>query len=184
MPGAVAAATALLAVSGFWISRAAEQPPILTLLVVIVAVRVLGMARAGLRYGERWAFHDLAFGALARLRTRLWRRLAAPAAAGRGRGDLLNRFVDDVEALQHVYLRGLGPPLTAVLVGALAVAARLAAAARSRAGVGGRAAHRRRVADRCSRPAWPDGPRVGRHPPGRSCQAAWSSWSRGAPSWR
>ncbi len=124
--GAVVAAAALLALSGYLISRAAQQPPMLTLLVVIVGVRVLGMARAGLRYGERLSSHDLAFRVLAGLRERFWTRLAAtlPArASGRSRGDLLSRFVADVEALQHVYLRGLGPPLAAVVVSVLAVVA-------------------------------------------------------------
>lgn len=124
--GAIAAATALLAVSGYLISRAAEQPPMLTLLVVIVLVRVLGMARAGLRYGERLVTHDLAFRVLADLRVGFWRRLAAGGtvpAGRRGRADLLSRFVADVDALQHVYLRGLGPPVAAAIVAALAVLA-------------------------------------------------------------
>lgn len=124
--GAIAAATALLAVSGYLISRAAEQPPMLTLLVVIVLVRVLGMARAGLRYGERLVTHDNAFRVLADLRVGFWRRLAAGGTvpAGRpGRADLLSRFVADVDALQHVYLRGLGPPVAAAIVAALAVLA-------------------------------------------------------------
>ena len=124
--GAVAAATAVLALSGYLISRAAQQPPVLTLLVVIVLVRVLGMARAGLRYGERLVTHDVAFRVLADLRVSFWRRLAADTAGGpdqRGRGDLLSRFVADVDALQHLYLRGLGPPVAAALVAAVAVLA-------------------------------------------------------------
>jgi thiol reductant ABC exporter CydC subunit len=124
--GAVAAAIAVLALSGYLISRAAQQPPVLTLLVVIVLVRVLAMARAGLRYGERLVTHDVAFRVLADLRVSFWRRLAADTAGGpdqRGRGDLLSRFVADVDALQHLYLRGLGPPVAAALVAAVAVVA-------------------------------------------------------------
>ena len=131
--GAVAAAIALLATSGYLISRAAERPAMLTLLVTIVAVRVFGMARAGLRYGERLVSHDLAFRVLADLRVRFYRRLVAafPGSGRAGRGDLLSRFVGDVEALQRLYLRGLAPPLVAVvaIVGALAAAAVLLPAA-------------------------------------------------------
>ncbi|MDP9134399.1 MAG: thiol reductant ABC exporter subunit CydC, partial [Actinomycetota bacterium] len=123
--GAVAAAVALLATSGYLISRAAERPPILTLLVAIVAVRVFGMARAGLRYGERLVSHDLTFRVLAGLRVRFYERLVAtlPGSGGRDRGDLLSRFVADVESLQHLYLRGLTPPLVAVVAIALVLVA-------------------------------------------------------------
>ena len=75
--GAVAAAVALLATSGYLISRAAERPAMLTLLVAIVLVRCFGMARAGLRYGERLVSHDLAFRVLADLRVRFYERLVA-----------------------------------------------------------------------------------------------------------
>ena len=122
--GAVAAGVALLATSGYLISRAAERPAMLTLIVTIVAVRAFGMARAGLRYGERVVSHDLAFRVLARLRVRFYERLVAGGGgARRGGGDLLSRFVADVDALQHLYLRGLAPPLVAVVVGAGAVLA-------------------------------------------------------------
>jgi thiol reductant ABC exporter CydC subunit len=123
--GAVAAAVALLATSGYLISRAAERPPILTLLVAIVAVRVFGMARAGLRYGERLVSHDLTFRVLAGLRVRFYERLVAtlPGSGWRDRGDLLSRFVADVESLQHLYLRGLTPPLVAVVAIALVLVA-------------------------------------------------------------
>lgn len=131
--GAVTAAIALLATSGYLISRAAERPAMLTLLVTIVAVRVFGMARAGLRYGERLVSHDLAFRVLADVRVRFYRRLvtAFPGSGRKGRGDLLSRFVGDVEALQHLYLRGLAPPLVAagVIVGVLAAATAILPAA-------------------------------------------------------
>src|SRR6185436_9016562 len=38
-------------------------------------------------------------------------------------GDLLARMVADVDALQGLYLRGLGPPLVALVAGAAAVVA-------------------------------------------------------------
>ncbi len=118
--GAAAAAIALLATSGYLISRAAQRPPILLLMVAIVAVRAFGIARAGLRYGERLAAHDLALRQLARLRVRFYRTLR-PLLPGRlrdghGSGELLARFVADVDTLQDLHLRVLIPSLVALLV--------------------------------------------------------------------
>jgi thiol reductant ABC exporter CydC subunit len=72
--------------------------------------------------------HDLAFRVLADLRVRFFVALTPLVPAGLRdvrRGDLLSRFVADVDRLQDLYLRGLGPPLVAVLtvVGAAGVAA-------------------------------------------------------------
>ncbi len=114
--GAVLAAVALLGTSGYLISRAAERPPILSLTVAIVAVRALAIGRALLRYCERLSSHDLAFRTLAELRVRFFARLAPLVPAGLGTlrtGDLLSRFVADVDRLQDLYLRGLAPPLVA-----------------------------------------------------------------------
>jgi thiol reductant ABC exporter CydC subunit len=114
--GAVLAAVALLATSGYLISRAAERPPILALAVAIVAVRTFAIARAVLRYGERLAAHDLALRTLADFRVRFFKRLAPLVPAGLGSlrtGDLLSRFVADVDRLQDLYLRGLQAPLVA-----------------------------------------------------------------------
>ncbi|MGZ4351878.1 MAG: thiol reductant ABC exporter subunit CydD, partial [Solirubrobacteraceae bacterium] len=116
---AMAASIALLATSGYLISRAAQRPQILTLMVAIVAVRAFGIARAVMRYGERLASHDLAFRQLARLRTRFYRALV-PLVPGQMRGqgssDLLARFVGDVDSLQDLYLRALIPALVALTV--------------------------------------------------------------------
>lgn len=127
--GAVLAGAALLATSGSLISRAALRPDVLSLLVVIVAVRFFGIARALLRYGERIVSHDLAFRVLADLRVRCYRRLAplVPGDLGGIRGgDLLSRFIADVDQLQHLYLRALAPPLVAAIaIVATSVAAAL-----------------------------------------------------------
>jgi ABC-type transport system involved in cytochrome bd biosynthesis fused ATPase/permease subunit len=124
--GAVLSTAALLATSGYLISRAAERPPILSLTVAVVAVRGLSLARAALRYGERVASHDLALRVLADLRVRFFARLAplVPSGLPLRAADLLDRYVADVEALQHLYLRVLGPPLiAAVTVTAVVLAA-------------------------------------------------------------
>jgi thiol reductant ABC exporter CydC subunit len=113
---AVLAAVALLGVSGYLITRASQRPPILSLTIAIVAVRSLAIGRALLRYAERLASHDLAFRTLAELRVRFFARLAPLVPAGLPplrTGDLLSRFVADVDRLQDLYLRGLAPPLVA-----------------------------------------------------------------------
>ena len=133
--GAILAAVGLLAVAGVLISKAALQPEILTLTIFTVGVRALAMARALLRYGERLVSHDLAFRVLADLRVRFFERLIPLVPEGlRGvrSGDVLSRFVGDVDTLQDLYLRAIGPPLIAILaiaVLAVAVAIVLPAAA-------------------------------------------------------
>jgi thiol reductant ABC exporter CydC subunit len=116
----------LMATAGYLIARAAERPEILSLTTAIVAVRFFGLARPLARYLERLASHDLAFRALARFRVRFYERIEPLAPAGLEayrRGDLVSRMVGDVDALQGLYLRGLGPPLVALGAGAVAVGA-------------------------------------------------------------
>ena len=118
--GAVISAGALLAVSGYLISRAAQQPPVLLLMTAIVGVRFFGIARALLRYLERLVSHDLAFRALTDLRVRFFRHLIPLVPGGlpqAKRADLLSRFVADADRMQNLYLRALQPPLIAVVAG-------------------------------------------------------------------
>ncbi|MDE3133293.1 MAG: cysteine ABC transporter permease, partial [Acidobacteriota bacterium] len=114
--GAVVAGLGLMTASGYLISRAAQRPEILSLTAAITAVRAFGVGRAALRYLERLVSHDLALRVLARLRTSFYAALAPLGIAtlgARRRGDLLARFVADVDSLQDLYLRALAPPLTA-----------------------------------------------------------------------
>jgi ATP-binding cassette subfamily C protein CydC len=120
----IACGVGLMATAGYLISRAAEQPAILSLTVAIVGVRFFGLARPVVRYLERLASHDLALRALAQVRVRVYERiepLAPGQLAGYRHGDLLARMVADVDALQNVHLRAVAPPLVALLAGALAV---------------------------------------------------------------
>lgn len=113
---AVIASMGLLAASGYLIVRASEMPPVLQLTTVIVTVRFFGTSRAVLRYAERLASHDLAFRQLADIRQAFYRRLVPllPGTLREARsGDLLSRFVADVDQLQELYLRVLLPPLVA-----------------------------------------------------------------------
>ncbi len=130
---AAAAAIGLLATSGYLISRAAQRPPILMLMVAIVGVRAFGITRAAVRYAERLASHDLALRQLARLRVRFYRDLVplVPGGLGARSGDLLSRFVADVDVLKDVYLRVVIPGLVSLLViaGAALVASLLLPAA-------------------------------------------------------
>jgi ATP-binding cassette subfamily C protein CydC len=124
--GAIGASVALMATSGYLISAAALRPEILSLTVAIVAVRFFGIARGVLRYGERLVSHDAALRLLGRLRVDFVRRLEPLVPTGlpvARSGDLMSRFVADVEALQHVYLRAVGPPLAALAVTAGSVVA-------------------------------------------------------------
>jgi thiol reductant ABC exporter CydC subunit len=113
-----------MAAAGYLISRAAERPSILSLTVAIVAVRFFGLARPLARYVERLASHDVALRSVGRARTAVYERLE-PLAPGEletyRSGELLSRFVADVDALQGLHLRGVGPPLVAVVAGAASV---------------------------------------------------------------
>jgi thiol reductant ABC exporter CydC subunit len=116
----------LMATAGYLISRAAERPPVLSLGVTIVAVQFFGIGRPVLRYLERLASHDMTLRVLGALRTRFFERIEplAPAELDSYRkGDLLSRMVADVDALQNLYLRGLEPPLVALVAGAVSVGA-------------------------------------------------------------
>ena len=108
---ALAAGIGLTAVAGATLaSLAMFAPPLL---------RGLGLARAGLRYAERLLTHTAMFRALADLRVWLFRRLAENSAGGLGfrhAGDVLARLVNDIEALDGLYLRLLLPFLGAVFL--------------------------------------------------------------------
>ena len=121
---AVGFGIALITTAGYLISRAAEQPPILSLTVTIVFVRFFGLARPLARYVDRLVSHDVALSALGRIRTRFYERiepLAPGQLAGYRRGELLGRMVGDVDALQGLYVRGLSPVLIALVIGAACV---------------------------------------------------------------
>jgi ATP-binding cassette, subfamily C, bacterial CydC len=115
---------ALMATSAWLVSRAAQHPPVLFLLVAVVAVRTFGIGRGVLRYAERLVSHDAALRLLAGLRERLMARLAVVAPAGLPlwrRSDLLTRLVRDVDEVGEVPLRAVLPLAGAAVVGTGAV---------------------------------------------------------------
>jgi ATP-binding cassette subfamily C protein CydC len=120
---------ALLAVSGFLLARASQHPSIVAITGAVVAVRGLSVGRSVFRYLERLGTHDVAFRVLAKVRVAIYTRLERLAPAGLTAfrsGDLLTRLISDVDATQDLFIRGLAPPLTAVLAGAAAAGAVLA----------------------------------------------------------
>jgi ATP-binding cassette, subfamily C, bacterial CydC len=118
LAGVLAAGSAigLLATSAWLITTAAAQPPVLTLLVAIVAVRAFGVGRGVFRYVERLAAHDAAYRVLGATRARITGRLEELAPAGLASvrsGDLLARLLLDVDAVLDLWLRVVLPLLVA-----------------------------------------------------------------------
>ena len=75
------------------------------------------------RYLERLVTHDAALRTLADARARVYARLAHTEPVRRFRsGDLVTRLVSDTDATQDLLVRGLAPPLAALVAGAGAVA--------------------------------------------------------------
>ncbi|WP_432156535.1 thiol reductant ABC exporter subunit CydD [Streptomyces sp. bgisy153] len=121
---ALGSAVGLMATSGWLISRASQQPPVLHLMVAVTATRAFGIGRAVFRYAERLVSHDAVLRMLADTRVAVYRRLERLAPAGlraTRRGDLLSRLVADVDALQDYWLRWLLPAGAAAVVSAGAV---------------------------------------------------------------
>ncbi|WP_427921250.1 thiol reductant ABC exporter subunit CydD [Streptomyces sp. cg40] len=121
---ALGSAVGLMATSGWLISRASQQPPVLYLMVAVTATRTFGIGRAVFRYAERLVSHDAVLRMLADTRVAVYRRLERLAPAGlrdTRRGDLLSRLVADVDALQDYWLRWLLPAGVAATVSAATV---------------------------------------------------------------
>ena len=115
---------ALMASSAWLISRAAQMPPVMYLMVAVVLVRAFALGRATFRYGERLLLHDASFRMLGVLRPKLLAKLIPLTPTGLGkvnRGEFLSRIVADVDELQNLTLRVITP----VLQSAVALAATL-----------------------------------------------------------
>jgi ATP-binding cassette subfamily C protein CydC len=113
--GALAAGIALMANAGNFIAATI----IGGVLLVPIALQATGVARVLLRYAERVVSHDAMFRALSSVRIWFFDGLAGRAAGGLGfrkAGDVLARLVNDVEALDGLYLRIIVPGLGAVLL--------------------------------------------------------------------
>jgi ATP-binding cassette subfamily C protein CydC len=112
---ALLAGIALMANAGHYIAAAVLG----VALLVPLALQLTGAARVVLRYLERLVTHDAMFRAFTRVRVWFFTGLARGAAGGlglRGAGDTLARLVNDVEALDGLYMRILVPGLGVILV--------------------------------------------------------------------
>ena len=119
---ALVSAVGLMALSGWFISAAAFAG--LSAVVAqnfnfffpSIGVRIFAFTRTAARYGERIFSHDATFRVLESLRSWFYRHLEplAPARLMQFRsGDLLNRIVEDIDALDNLYLRVLSPTVVA-----------------------------------------------------------------------
>lgn len=116
---ALGCGVALTGTSAWLISSAALHPPVLSLMVAIVAVRAFGLSKGVLRYLERLVSHDVALRALSDMRVRVWAALVrlGPAVTGKLRqGDLLDRLMSDVDSQQDLLVRVLVPAAGAGMV--------------------------------------------------------------------
>lgn len=123
------AGVALTATSAWLISRASQQPPVLTLTVAVVGVRTFALSRAVTRYLERLVTHDAAFLLVGELRVRLWNalvRLGPARTSALRRGGGRSRLVDDVDTVRDLVPRVVVPPLVAGFVAVAAIAAETA----------------------------------------------------------
>jgi len=113
---AAASAVGLLALSGWFISAAAYAG------MTVATAQLFGRTLA--RYVERIVSHDATFRILQSLRTWFYIHLE-PLAPSRlmmfRSGDVLNRIVADIDALDNLYLRVLSPSLVALIMSLLVV---------------------------------------------------------------
>ncbi|WP_239952566.1 cysteine/glutathione ABC transporter ATP-binding protein/permease CydC [Pantoea sp. Z09] len=117
------ASIGLLALSG-WFLAASSLAGLAGLysfnyMLPAAGVRGAAIARTAARYFERLVSHDATFRVLQHLRVFTFSRLIALAPgqlAAFRQGDLLNRFVSDVDTLDHLYLRVIAPLAGAFVV--------------------------------------------------------------------
>ncbi|MGV9713910.1 thiol reductant ABC exporter subunit CydC [Gordonia sp. NPDC003424] len=122
--GGSLSALGLAALSAWLITRAWQMPPVLFLSVAITAVRALGISRGVFRYLERLATHDLALGAMAAARERVYLALAdgSPAySVTLRRGEILARTGDDIDEIGNALIRGVIPMAVGAVTGVAAV---------------------------------------------------------------
>ena len=83
------------------------------------AVRFFSIIRTACRWGDRVISHDATFRVLTSLRIQFWKKISPLSLhqlhAWR-QGELLNRMVADIDALDNLYLRLITPVLAAILI--------------------------------------------------------------------
>ncbi|HUZ00137.1 MAG TPA: thiol reductant ABC exporter subunit CydC [Thermomicrobiaceae bacterium] len=124
----IVANTGLLATAAYLLSEAALVRLLFGLTGAVYLVRLFGLSRAFLRYGERLISHGVTFRLLARVRTWTYQQiepLAPGGLVGKRSGDLLARIVKDVDELEHLFQHVIGPVAVAFLTVGCAVGALL-----------------------------------------------------------
>jgi len=122
--------TALMAIAGYLIARAAERPEMAALSLGIAGVRFFGISRGAFRYAERLFSHSLAFEELKKFRLHLYKilePLVPYKLAGVSEGEMLSRISSDAEEYK-AWLPRAGVPLfagTLSLIASLCVLAHL-----------------------------------------------------------
>jgi ATP-binding cassette subfamily C protein CydC len=127
---AVVSAVGLLALSGWFISAAAYAGLTATTAQLFnffhpgIGIRFFAIGRTLGRYAERIVSHDATFRILQSLRSWFYLHLEplAPSHLMNFRsGDILNRIVADIDALDNLYLRVFSPSLIALIMSVLVV---------------------------------------------------------------
>ncbi|HWE60528.1 MAG TPA: thiol reductant ABC exporter subunit CydC [Chloroflexota bacterium] len=121
----IAANVGLLATAAYLVAAAALKPLLIELAFPMYLVRMLGVSRAFLRYGERLVSHRTTLTLLAEVRAWFYGRVEplSPARLLQYRsGDLLSRLARDVQELENVYLRAFAPVVVALVVALTTVA--------------------------------------------------------------
>ena len=100
--------------SGLMISQAAQNAPLVALIILVVLVKMFGFIRALARYFERLFSHRTTFTMLRDVRVQFFSGLTkvVPDIYRKFKSsDLISRMVSSVEALQNIYLRVYYPPV-------------------------------------------------------------------------
>jgi ATP-binding cassette, subfamily C, bacterial CydC len=115
----IASSMGLLGMAAYLIAASALGPLLVFLTIPIYMVQVMGVTRALSRYIARLVSHNVTFRLLARLRVWAYSRVEPQAPAhllNLRSGDMLTRFVADIEELQNVYLRVVSPVVVALVI--------------------------------------------------------------------
>ncbi|MDR3191243.1 MAG: thiol reductant ABC exporter subunit CydC [Lactobacillaceae bacterium] len=111
---------ALMFISGFLISRAAQRPEnILMIYVPIVLTRAFGIGRPAFRYVQRLVSHNWVMRIVSKFRQRLYQlveRGTKSIHAKAQTGDVLNLLANDLDKIENFYLRMLFPTLIGFVV--------------------------------------------------------------------
>ena len=119
---AALSALALLGGSGVLVVRATGGGGLAALGGLLIAIELMAFLRAPLRLRERLTAHRVALDSMVRWRVWLYDRIAerTPGGLSLSSGELLDRSIDDVDALQDLYVRIALPLLSAITAGLVA----------------------------------------------------------------